>query len=338
MVDSLDEPLADWVCLPLHALAASVRANSTKVVLVGEGADELFAGYEHWLTYLGTVARRFRIARMVAPLSRGLAAAVPGDNLRLLTRADFLRRAGEGGEAFWGGAILCWPKVRERLIDVGAGEASMPRWRIGGRSVPDRGAPPPPDDLVAGWYAEIDADLGPAHPLVRMAALEFYHRLPELLLMRVDKMTMAYGIEARVPFLDRRLIEFAMAVPSNAKLAGARTKGLMREAVAGIIPESIRLAPKKGFGAPVDRWLRAPFADLVRERIGHGPLSTLLDGSLVERLFAEHSSGRFNHSGVIWALYVASRWLERTFADGLTGRAPPRNANISRALPGTGRP
>src|SRR5262249_28278482 len=134
MVDSLDEPMADWVCLPLHALAASVRANGTKVVLVGEGADELFAGYEHWLTYLGTVARRFRIARMLAPLARGLAAAVPGDDLRLLTRADFLRRAGKGGEAFWGGAILCWPKVRERLVDVGAAEAPMPRWRSGGRS------------------------------------------------------------------------------------------------------------------------------------------------------------------------------------------------------------
>jgi asparagine synthase (glutamine-hydrolysing) len=252
---------------------------------------------------------------MFAPLARGLAAVLPTEDLRLLTRADFLRRAGEGGEAFWGGAILCWPKVRERLIHSDASEAAMPRWRNGGRSTLDRGLPMTPDALVAGWYAEIDADLGPAHPLARMSALEFSHRLPELLLMRVDKMTMAYGIEARVPFLDRKLIEFAMSVPSDAKLIGARTKGLMREAVAGLIPEPIRLAPKRGFGAPVDSWLRGAFADLARERICLGPLAPWLDGALVDRLFAEHGSGRFNHSGVIWALYVASRWLERTFSD-----------------------
>lgn len=319
MVDALDEPLADWVCLPLHALAAAVQTDGTKVVLVGEGADELFAGYEHWLTYLGPVARRFRLAHALAPLARGLAAILPGDDLRLATRADFLRRAGAGGEAFWGGAILCWPLVRERLLADGAGAAPLPRWRIGGQAGPDTGRPPAPDALIAGWYAGIDADLGPAHPLTRMAALEFRHRLPELLLMRVDKMTMACGVEARVPFLDTGLIEFAMAVPAEEKLAGARTKGLMREAVAGLIPENIRLAPKKGFGAPVERWLRGPFAERVRERIANGPLAASLDMALVERLFAEHRAGRINHAGVIWALYVASRWLERTF--GVEARA-----------------
>jgi asparagine synthase (glutamine-hydrolysing) len=314
MVDALDEPLADWVCLPLHALAGSVQADGTKVVLVGEGADELFAGYEHWLTYLGPVARRFRLAQALAPLARGLAAVLPGDDLRLATRADFLRRAGSGGEAFWGGAILCWPLVRDRLLAGDGGAAPLPRWRTGGRALPGTGTPPAPDALVAGWYAGIDADLGPSDPLARMAALEFRHRLPELLLMRVDKMTMAHGVEARVPFLDTGLIEFAMAVPAEEKLAGARTKGLMREAVAGLIPEHIRLAPKKGFGAPVDRWLRGAFADRVRERIAHGPLAAFLNATLIDRLFAEHRSGRVNHAGVIWALYVASRWLERTFA------------------------
>jgi asparagine synthase (glutamine-hydrolysing) len=158
--------------------------------------------------------------------------------------------------------------------------------------------------------------------------LEFYHRLPELLLMRVDKMTMANGIEARVPFLDRNLIEFAMAVPSDEKLTGACTKGLMRDAVTGLIPEPIRLAPKKGFGAPVASWLRGPFAELARELIDHGPLAPLLDKALIDRLFAEHASGRFNHSGVIWAIYVASRWLERTFANGLMQRAPSKSPNI----------
>ncbi|MCA0319481.1 MAG: asparagine synthase (glutamine-hydrolyzing) [Proteobacteria bacterium] len=328
MVDALDEPLADWVCLPLHALAAAVQADGTKVVLVGEGADELFAGYEYWLTYLGPVARRFRLAQALAPLARGLAAVLLGDDLRLATRADFLRRAGTGGEAFWGGAILCWPAVRERLLADRSDAAPLPRWRTGGHTAPEAGPPLLPDALVAGWYAGIDADLGPSHPLARMAALEFRHRLPELLLMRVDKMTMAHGVEARVPFLDTGLIEFAMAVPPEQKLAGARTKGLMREAVAGLIPEAIRLAPKKGFGAPVDSWLRGPLADRVRERIAHGPLAALLDMALVERLFAEHRSRRINHAGVIWALYVASRWLERTFTrDGATfGRMQERQA------------
>lgn len=318
MIGALDEPLADWVCLPLHALAGEVRADGTKVVLVGEGADELFAGYDHWLTYLGPVAGHFGRARALAPLARlgaRLAARLGGGDLRLLTRADFLRRAGTGGEAFWGGAILCWPLVRERLIhDLPAG-GGQPRWRPadGGEAVTD------PDELVAGWYAGIDRDLGPrAHPLTRMAALEFCHRLPELLLMRVDKMTMAHGIEARVPFLDRDLIAFAMAVPAEEKLRGPLTKGLMREAVAGLIPEAVRLAPKRGFGAPVDRWLRGGFGDLAEERISGGMLSRYLDRDMVARLFGEHRAGRHNHAGVIWALYVASAWLDSAFTEGQT--------------------
>lgn len=314
MVDALDEPLADWVCLPLHALAGSVRDDGTKVVLVGEGADELFAGYEHWLTYLGPVARRFRLASAVPPLARGLASAMRGGDLRRLTRADFLRRAGQGGEAFWGGAILCWPMVRESLLTALPAEATLPRWRIGDAGLSGHGTPPAPDALVAGWYADIDADLGPAHPLTRMSALEFHHRLPELLLMRVDKMTMAHGIEARVPFLDRSLIEFAMALPGEEKLAGGGTKGLMREAVVGLIPETVRAAPKKGFGAPVERWLRGSFADVARRRLLAGPLAESLDRAELDRLFTEHASAQFNHAGVLWALFVASQWMEKTFS------------------------
>jgi asparagine synthase (glutamine-hydrolysing) len=305
-----DEPQADWVCLPLWFLARDVAASGGKVVLVGEGADELFAGYEHWRMYLGPLARRARLARLLGRLGSAgarLLARLAPDDFRILTRLDFFERAARGQELFWGGAILAWPMVRDRLWH-GVSQATLPRWVVETRT-PSSGFSINSESIVKEWFDEITRSGLDQSSLGHMIALDFIHRLPELLLMRVDKMTMAHGVEARVPFLDRRLVEYAFGIPSSIKLEGPQPKWLLREAVANLVPDDLRLKPKIGFGAPVDRWLRGAWAGVAEAEIVHGRLRDVLNGDMVARAFKEHRTGHKNHAGILWALFVLSRWL-----------------------------
>lgn len=316
MVEALDEPQADWVCLPLWFLSRDVANRNGKVILVGEGADEIFAGYDHWRMYLGAISAHARKARLSGPIGVGasrLARHMAPRDLRLLTRLDFLHRAAGGEEMFWGGAILAWPMVCEAVLGtLGTPALPQPRWSVEG-ATPSPAAGGEPRGFVERWFASIDATRAGLPQLDRMIAVEFLQRLPELLLMRVDKMTMAHGVEARVPFLDRRMVEFALGVSAGMKLEGARPKGLLREALAGLLPADLLGAAKRGFGAPVDQWLRGPFGAVAEHSLRTGQLSGILDQKLVGRMMAEHRAGSHNHAGLIWALHVLDRWMALTF-------------------------
>ncbi|MFN3869339.1 MAG: asparagine synthase (glutamine-hydrolyzing) [Hyphomicrobiaceae bacterium] len=315
VIGAMDEPQADWVCVPLWFLARDVAASGLKAALVGEGADELFAGYEHWRRYLGPIARIYSIARAAGPFSvlgaRMLAALSPASNIGRLVRADFLARAGRRDELFWGGAILCWPAVLAALWRPAAvlpDDGRRPRWSCAAN---DDGPSPheSPAECVRHWYRSIDRACPGAHALDRMIAIEFRQRLPELLLMRVDKITMAHGVEARVPFLARAMVDLACKIPAAEKLAGSGTKALLREAFADLLPPAVLGARKRGFGAPVHRWLRGPFGSRVLREIADGPLGGTLAPGVVEDLARDHASGRADHAGILWALFVLSRWV-----------------------------
>lgn len=315
VIGAMDEPQADWVCVPLWFLARDVATRGLKAVLVGEGADELFVGYEHWRKYLGVIARLGAVARAAGPLSviaaRMLAAAPATSRVGRLARADFLARAARREELFWGGAILCWPTVLDALwhpADASMGDRTGPRWS----TAPDDEWPSADDSphaCVRRWYRAIDRACPGAHPVDRMIAVEFRQRLPELLLMRVDKMTMAHGVEARVPFLARAMVDLAWKIPAAEKLAGEGTKALLREAFADLLPPDVLSARKRGFGAPVHRWLRGPFGSRVAREILDGPLSRGLAPKAVNDLAHDHLSGRADHAGILWALFVLSRWI-----------------------------
>lgn len=311
VISAQDEPQADWVCLPLWFLAQDVARHGTKVILVGEGADEQFAGYGHWRRYLGDIAAYAQRARITGKM--GAHAAHAGarlfqGNMRMLTRLDFLKRAAQGQDMFWGGAVLAWPMAADSLLMGDEQAVEQPRWKYDSLT-PSSQFEACSSDLVRNWYADIDRQRPQQHSLDRMIALEFLHRLPELLLMRVDKMTMAHGVEARVPFLARSMVEFSMSLPAELKLSGPHSKWLLREAVRDLLPEQILSAPKKGFGAPVDRWLRGAFGPRAEDAIVAGPLRERVRLDRVKRLFSEHRGGQANHAGLIWALYVASRWI-----------------------------
>ena len=172
-----------------------------------------------------------------------------------------------------------------------------------------------PHDAVRRWHEEALRRLPNADYLQRMIWLEFRQRLPELLLMRVDKMSMATSIESRVPFLDHRIVEYTMRLPVGLKLREGMTKYILKKAVEGIIPDEIIYRPKQGFGAPMDEWIRDPWYLFVRDLFDRSRL--VRDGyfnrTYLDSILASHRSGRRNAGQLVWNLVNLMSWYEVWF-------------------------
>ena len=296
-----DEPIADWVCLPLHFVSELARRSGTTVIQVGEGSDEQFFGYEGYRRAFQEQTLLFdRLLRLPRPVRRGAYSAARG-LARLLRRGgdrlEILRKAATDETLFWGGIIAWTESDKHRLL------SPMGRARLEGLTS---------HEVVLDHDRRVRQVLPGADVGQRMIYLELKNRLAELLLMRVDKMTMASSIEARVPFLDHHLVEFSMHVPTPMKLAEGRTKYLLKRAMAGILPDEIIHRPKQGFGAPVSEWFRG---DLYLPAVA-GVLDSRLreegffDYEHVRGLFQAHRDGRRDHGWHLWTLYNLSRWYD----------------------------
>jgi asparagine synthase (glutamine-hydrolysing) len=302
-----DEPLADWVCVPLYYVAKLARESGTTVVQVGEGADELFHGYDHYRP-----AARFRrwvwepMQRVPQPLRRAAGRAAVSLSERTgrgeLHIQDVLAAA-EGRFPFWGASICFRGQMKD---DVVAGSASghVDSYEVVSRMVRDA-----------------HSELPSADVLQEMTYVELKQRLAELLLMRVDKMTMATSVEARVPFLDHDLVEFAMALPPRYKVRKGTGKYLLKRAVDGLLPHDIVYRRKQGFGAPVSEWFRGPLGERIQRQIQESSLVErgLLDYDRIDELWAAHrSSAPADWAFHLWTIYNVSAWHEYWVA----GRQP----------------
>ena len=296
-----DEPIADWVCVPLHFVSALARSTGTTVIQVGEGSDEQFFGYEGYrrayVEHLKAFERLLRLPRTVRQGAYGAARGLARLLHRGGDRLELLRKAAAEETLFWGGIIAWSESDKLRLLSPGE------RARCEGLSS---------HEVVLDHDRHVQRVLPQADFGQRMIYLELKNRLAELLLMRVDKITMASSIEARVPFLDHHLVEFSMHVPTDLKLGGGRTKDLLKRAMRGILPDEIIDRPKQGFGAPVSEWFRG---DLYRPAV-----ASILDSRLREEgvfdyahvsdLFRAHKEGKAEHGWHLWTLYNLSRWYD----------------------------
>jgi len=300
-----DEPIADWVCVPLHYVARLARRTGTIVVQVGEGSDEQFFGYEHYMRSYRNHARYFRplmrlprnVRGAIYDAARGLAFLLRRGGERL----DLLRSAAREETFFWGGAIAWREAEKRRLLSRDA------RLRIDGLNS---------HEVVLEIDRRARERLSDDDFGKRMIYLELHNRLAELLLMRVDKITMASSVEARVPFLDHALVEFTMRLPTDLKIRGGQTKYLLKKAMTGILPDEIIHRPKQGFGAPVKEWLRGELYGEAFSAVMHSRMreENLLDYDHVERLFLAHRASARDHSWHLWTLYNLSRWYDHWIA------------------------
>ena len=299
LVHSQDEPIADWVCVPLYFVSRLARESGVIVVQVGEGADELLCGYPRYLASL-TVQRLWPWLSRVPPaawqVGGALAARARNAGLRSAKKAERLMELLAYGDGrFWGGAIVFDPAAKSRLLDTGM-------WRNNGRFDSAR--------VLDAFDTAMERAKPGADPLERMTYFELKQRLPELLLMRVDKVTMSTSIEARVPYLDHRFVEFALSIPTQVKVRNRKTKAVLKRAARGLIPDKIIHRSKQGFSAPASEWLRKELAQETR--------SCLLEGDIVARgyinkphvkhLLDAHQAGPADYGVQLWNLYNLEMW------------------------------
>lgn len=286
-----EEPLADPVCVPLYYLSRLARERGTPVIQVGEGSDEIFAGYQMYRLFDEWNRQVYRPYLQVPAFLRQLAYQL-GKGVFSSERRDALRRAAEGEPLFLGNAIAFWDEEKKTLLKK----------------------PFLSQKSSSGYIGEIARHLGITDPLLQMINVELKNRLPELLLMRVDKMSMAHSIETRVPFLDEDLVAFALALPSNLKFKNGTTKYVLKQAARGILPDEIIDRKKWGFCGSATNMLTGRLIDFARERIIESPLTReRFHLPAVSRLFQRHrNQPRFN-SFKIWNLLNLVLWHECWF-------------------------
>ena len=163
--------------------------------------------------------------------------------------------------------------------------------------------------MVASCHRRSD-DYALAFDIYRMIHAEFCLRLPELLLMRVDKVTMSTSVEGRVPFLDHALVEYTMDIPMADKIRGGVKKHILKRAVEGLIPNQIIHRPKMGFAAPVAEWLRGDFGAEAERTVLASPLVNGggLNKTYISRLFDEHRRHGADHALHLWTLHNLTAW------------------------------
>lgn len=294
MVWLQDEPIADPVCVPVYYVSKLARDNGVIVCQVGEGSDELFWGYPWW-------KRALRLTELAALpgqrlASRGLIHLLDRVGKQYSSPREWLRRGTNGLPIFWGGAeaftdeekrSLLSPRLRQRF-------AGLTSW-----------------DALAPIHQRYQANAWESHPLSWMSYLDLNLRLPELLLMRVDKMSMGVSLETRVPFLDHKFVELAMGIPGTVKTKGGELKHILKRAVRGVIPDSIIDRPKQGFGVPIHEWFLGSFKESTRATLDRFIRETdLLDPRGLDRLFE-----RGKHEK-LWYLLNAALWYETYLGTG----------------------
>ncbi|HEV7682969.1 MAG TPA: asparagine synthase (glutamine-hydrolyzing) [Pyrinomonadaceae bacterium] len=299
-----DEPLADPVCVPLYYVSKLARETGTIVVQVGEGADEIFAGYDWFRKYVRINELFWQQAEKL-PLSLRSSLAALGKPLLETAFSkrkaiELVRRLGAGEALFWGGAIVFDEDFKRRLL---SGEMSA---RVNGLSS---------YSAVKGHLDQVAALRPNSDFAARMSYLELKLRLPELLLMRVDKITMATSVEARVPFLDHHLVEYAMSLPLDLKIKGTSGKHILKQALEKVLPEDLLYRPKRGFGAPIREWFRGASGEMLGSMIMNSSLRRreLFDYSFIAQLIDQHRRGARDWSFHLWALLNVSLWYDRWF-------------------------
>src|SRR5205809_699814 len=279
----IDEPLADPAWVPTFLLSRFARTH-VKTVLVGEGADELFAGYP---TYLGG-ALAARYARLPAGVRRALAAAAPafGAPQGNTTVRYLLRRFLEEADL---------PAPARHRTWTGCVDAA----HLAALATPGGPLALPPEPVALPARSAIDA----------LLALDLTGYLTDDLLPKLDRASMAASLEGRAPFLDHRLVEFACRLPIEHKVRGLATKRVLRRAVADLVPPPIRRRVKRGLTVPLAAWLAGPllpFARATLERLD----PRVIRPEAVRTLIDEHVACRRDNRRQLWALIILQLWRE----------------------------
>ena len=287
MVRLQDEPIADPVCIPVYYVSKLARDNGIVVAQVGEGSDELFWGYESWKTYLKLSKLNDKPIPYSAKKIGCSLLNKMGKGNRIYT--ELLRRGSLKQPVFWSGAEAFYEYDKKRMISESLAK------KIGDYTSFEAIRPTYNQFMEKAWEK--------SH-LNWMSYADLNHRLPELLLMRVDKMSMGVSLECRVPFLDHKFVELAMSIPQNKKTEGNISKTVLKKSVRGVIPDEIIDRKKQGFGVPVYDWFMGRLGqEMKKEVLYFADQTGLLNSKYVGEMF-EHQE----YAPKLWYLFNLALW------------------------------
>ena len=309
LMNVLDDPIGDFSIFPTFLVSQLAREH-VSVVLSGDGGDEPFGGYEAYLA--NGMAARYRF--LPGRLRRGLIEPVVNELRPRPVKKGLINKAKRFVEG------LSHPEA--------LGHA---RWRVfDGNGIRQSLFAPEARTSITTPAEQHIFDLARRasnrQPLNRSLYVDLKSYLCDNILVKVDRMSMAVSLEARVPFLDPEVVELAFRVPERFKIDGKETKSILKKVAARHIPSSAVYRPKEGFSIPIKNWLKAEFRPLVEDYLDPVRIERegVFDGHTIARLKAEHLSDAANHSHVLWSLIVfqawRSQWLD-SFASAPSARS-----------------
>ena len=286
-----DHPFSDPANIPLYLLCREL-GGTPKVILQGDGGDEIFAGY-------------YRYSLMNSPLvSNPVAPSLASPLAKLVPRSGRFRRGGRVLE------VLGERHPGRRLAMFMTSESpSNPPVRVlskHARRLAEHFDPFTEYVIQDERFSELD-------PVQRMLFTDTQILLPNIYLEKVDRPTMATSMEVRVPLLDNEIVDYAMSLPTELKIRKGEKKYLLRQALRGTVPDSILDAPKKGFSVPESQWLQTSLSGFMKEVLLDRSVADdgLLDRAVLEQMVTQHVAGETSNGGLLWNTLNLALWLEK---------------------------
>jgi asparagine synthase (glutamine-hydrolysing) len=292
------EPFADSSAIPTHLVSAFARQHVT-VALSGDGGDELFGGYNRYL-------HAPRLWGALAPMPQSLRRLLAGTGARLpesLWTALGSVASGQRRPPFFGSKVrkgLRTAANANGLDDVF--RSLLDEWHL---------AATPVLGIDAHHRAPFDMDLGAAPDAIRMMYADATSYMPDDILAKVDRASMAVSLETRVPFLDHHVAAIAARVPIDQKIAGRSTKHVLRQVLYQHAPKDMFERPKAGFSIPVGEWLRGPLRDWAEDLLDPSRMAQegYLDSGPIQQRWRRHLAGRSEDTQALWPILMFQAWL-----------------------------
>ena len=284
----MDEPQSNPSSVPLYFLAKLAREHVT-VVLSGEGADELFAGYE-WYADNEPMQKYKKL-----PLALRRAAGSAAKRLPYFKGKNFLVKCAGRPEDYFVGQAMVFPEEEA--------EGILNATYKGGKA---------PHEMAAKYYARVqDKD-----EVTKKQYLDMNMWLPGDILLKADKMCMAHSLELRVPFLDKKVMEYAETIPTKYRIDGTKVKTCLRAAANKTLPDEWANRPKKGFPVPIRYWLREEkYYNLVKEHFTSAYAAEFFNTEKLVTLLDDHYNEKANNQRKIWTVFTFLVWYKRFFID-----------------------
>ena len=299
--DIYDEPFADSSQIPTFLVSQLARKDLT-VALSGDGGDECFAGYTRY-QWIEKLARWTK--PVPGPVLRGAKSAIRALSTdawdRLLSPLPANKRPTHAGDKIHKGSALLPLAGVDAMYDAVVSQWPNPLEAMAPQVRPDAGF----------VYPALDKSV--RDPIARMRYFDMAHYLPDDILTKLDRASMAVSLEARVPLLDHRVVEYAWRLPRDVLIEGMTGKRILRNVLARHVPPVLFDRQKMGFGIPLGEWIRGPLAEWANDLLSEHSLraSGLFDVAYIRRHLAEHMSGRRNWQYALWTVIMFQAWHRR---------------------------